>query len=514
MSNPARVEVSGPLSAFAPGFLAELFRQGYRSETATKQLQLMAHLSRWLAARELDGSDLGAAHVGQFLVERREHYRRFVSAKGIQPLLSHLRGLGVAPRVGRTAPRIPSELLIDRYSVYLLQRRGLSRSTVRNYANVARAFFAERERSQGELALNALEAAAVSAFVSREAKRLSVGSAKCTVTRLRSLLRFLHVEGEISHDLTGAVPRIARWRLASLVRALDGDSVARLLRSCDQRDSVGRRDLAILTLLSRLGLRAGEVTALRLEDIAWRAGEIMIRGKGSRQEELPLPVDVGEALAGWLRDGRRRCEHQLVFTRVRAPHSGLSTAGIAAIVHAECRRAGLPEVGPHRLRHTAATEMLRAGSSLSDVGQVLRHRDADTTAIYAKVDRLALAALIQPWPGELARARSPIIWRTTSRSAERSGSRSSAKSGCSATSSRSLTRPDSTQSRSRPRSAGLSSQGTDATPTWRSGCARCAASPATSTGWTRPHRCRRFTCCRPANTARRPTSTPTGRSLR
>jgi site-specific recombinase XerD len=298
-------------------------------------------------------------------------------------------------------PRTPSELMIDRYSAYLLQRRGLSRSTVRNYASVAREFFADRERRQGELVLGELDAAAVNAFVLREARRSSVGSAKCTVTRLRSLLRFLHVEGEIRHDLTGAVPRVASWRLASLVKA-DGDSVARLLRSCDRRSWMGRRDLAVLTLLSRLGLRAGEVTALRLEDIDWRSGEIMVRGKGSREEQLPLPVDVGEVLADWLRGGRPRCEHQLVFTRVRAPHSGLSSTGIAAIVHAACKRAELPEIGPHRLRHTAATEMLRAGASLSDVGQVLRHRDADTTAIYAKVDRLALAALIQPWPGGAA----------------------------------------------------------------------------------------------------------------
>jgi integrase/recombinase XerD len=273
---------------------------------------------------------------------------------------------------------------------------------VRNYVNVAREFFTDRERTHGALALAKLDAAAVIAFVLREARRSSVGSAKCTATRLRCLLRFLHVEGEISHDLTGAVPRIASWRLASLVKALDGESIRRLLGSCDPCSRAGRRDLAVLTLLSRLGLRAGEVRALRLEDVNWRAGEIMIRGKGSRQEQLPLPVDVGEALADWLRDARPRCEHQLVFTRVRAPHTGLSTTGIAGIVHAACKRAGLPKTGPHRLRHTAATEMLRAGASLSDVGQVLRHRDADTTAIYAKVDRLALAALIQPWPGRLS----------------------------------------------------------------------------------------------------------------
>jgi site-specific recombinase XerD len=248
MSNPLRVEMSGPLSTFAPGFLDELFRQGYRPETATKQLQLMAHLSRWLAARELCGSDLTATHLGQFLAERRDHHRHLVSAKGIKPLLGYLRALGVVPTAGRTAPRTSRELLIDRYSAYLLERRGVSRSTVRNYANVAREFFTDRECGRGELALDELDAAAVTAFVLREARRSSVGSAKCTVTRLRSLLRFLHVEGEISHDLTGAVPRVAGWRLASLVKALDADSVARLLRSCDERDWVGRRDLALVGL--------------------------------------------------------------------------------------------------------------------------------------------------------------------------------------------------------------------------------------------------------------------------
>ena len=188
MSNPLRVEMSGPLSAVAPGFLEELLRQGYRPETAAKQLQLMAHLSRWLAARELDSSDLTGAQVGQFLAERRERHRHLISAKGIGPLLGYLRGLGVAPAAGRSAPRTPSDLLIDRYSAYLLQRRGLSQSTVRNYANVAREFLADRERRQGELALDELDAASVNAFVLREARRSSVGSAKCTVTRLRSLL--------------------------------------------------------------------------------------------------------------------------------------------------------------------------------------------------------------------------------------------------------------------------------------------------------------------------------------
>jgi len=339
----------------------------------------------------------------RFVVERRDAGRaRFVSPRALIPLFSYLRGLGVVPPALVAAPSTPVEVLIARYSRYLLERRGLALSTVRNYVGVARVFLEDRERVRGELALRELDGAAVSEFVLRESRRGSVGSAKCMVTRLRVLLRFLHVEGELQQDLAGGVPSVASWRLASLVKALDARSVARLLASCDRRTWVGRRDFAILTLLSRLGLRAGEVAALRLSDIDWRAGEVLIRGKGCRQERLPLPADVGQALAGWLARGRLRCESVLVFTRVRAPHGGLSAGAVTQVVRRACERAGLPIVGAHRLRHTAATEMLRAGGSLTEVGQVLRHRGREVTSIYAKVDRRALVQVVQPWPGAAA----------------------------------------------------------------------------------------------------------------
>jgi integrase/recombinase XerD len=191
---------------------------------------------------------------------------------------------------------------------------------------------------------------------------------------------------------------VAGWRLAGLPRAIGLHDVARLLASCDRRSTFGRRDFAVLSVLSRLGLRSGEVAALELADIDWRAGEIVIRGKGRRQERLPLPVDVGDAIAGWLRRGRPRCESTKVFTRVRAPHRGLSAGGVTAIVAAACARAGLPAMRAHRLRHTAATEMLRGGASLAEVGQVLRHASVLTTAVYAKVDRSGLRSLALPWP--------------------------------------------------------------------------------------------------------------------
>ncbi|MEO8966338.1 MAG: tyrosine-type recombinase/integrase [Solirubrobacteraceae bacterium] len=338
--------------------------------------------------------------VERFLSDRRALGRvRLCSARGLRPLLGYLRGLGVVPVADAVVPVTASDELVERYSVYLRDRRGVSSSTVRNYVGVARVFLSWWDARTGTLALTELDGAAVIAFVLGESQRCSVGSAKCMVTRLRGFLRFLHVDGEIDRELAGVVPSVASWRLAGLVKALDARSVSMLLASCDRRTRVGRRDHAVITMLSRLGFRAGEVAALRLADIDWRAGEVLVRGKGSRHERLPLPSDVGDALAGWLAHGRPRRECVFVFTRVRAPLGALSAGGVSAIVQHACKRAGLPVVGAHRLRHTAATEMLRAGGSLTEVGQVLRHRSRDVTSIYAKVDRLSLASVVAPWPG-------------------------------------------------------------------------------------------------------------------
>lgn len=403
MSSGSGVGVAGPLAVFAPGFDAELERRGYRPRSAREQLRLMADASEWLAGHGLQPADLTEDRVAQLLVDRRAAGRwHLFSGQAIVPLLEYLRGLGIVPLAAAVVPLTAGGILVERYSVYLLERRGLAASTVRNYVGVARVFLSWRETAMGTLALAGLDGAVVIEFVLGESQRCSVGSAKCMVTRLRAFLRFLHVEGEIDRDLAGVVPSVASWRLAGLVKALDSRAVARLMASCDRRTRVGRRDHAVLILLSRLGLRAGEVAALRLSDIDWRAGELLVRGKGSRHERLPLPADVGEALAGWLARGRPRCECVFVFTRVRAPLDGLSPGGVSAIVQHACKRAGLPVVGAHRLRHTTATEMLRAGGSLAEVGQVLRHRSRDVTSIYAKVDRVALAAVVAPWPGVVA----------------------------------------------------------------------------------------------------------------
>lgn len=218
------------------------------------------------------------------------------------------------------------------------------------------------------------------------------------ITELRSLLRFLHIGGVLETSLVGAVPSLANWRLSGLPRALEPGELGRLLASCDRSRIVGQRDFAIIMLLGRLGLRRGEVAALRLADIDWRAGELLVRGKGDRHERLPLPTDVGEALVAYLRcDRGAGSEH--VFLRVRAPHGPMTPGAVSAVVALAGRRAGLAgRIGSHRLRHTAATEMLRAGAPLQEIGQVLRHRSSMSTAIYAKVDREALRSLARSWP--------------------------------------------------------------------------------------------------------------------
>jgi integrase/recombinase XerD len=202
----------------------------------------------------------------------------------------------------------------------------------------------------------------------------------------------------IAAPLASAVPSAARWSGASLPRGLTRGQVTALLSSCDQRQATGKRDYAILVLLARLGLRAAEAAALRLDDIDWRAGEIVVRGKGRSEERLPLPSDVGAAIAAYLRGRPCRPERE-VFLRACAPLRGLSPDGVSEVVRAASERAGLGSFGSHRLRHTAATEMLRAGASLPEVAQVLRHRSVATTTIYAKVDHLSLRELAMPWPG-------------------------------------------------------------------------------------------------------------------
>jgi site-specific recombinase XerD len=389
--------VAGPLAEFASGFAEELRRLGYTDLSASHQLRLLAHLSRWMAVQRLVPAELTRVRLEQFLAARREaRYTCWLSERGLRPLATYLVGVGAMPEPEAVPAGSPVERLLDAYSHHLLTERGITTTTIAGYQSAVRPFLEQHVRGE-RLELGGLKAADVTRFVLRACRGQEVGSAKYLVTALRSLLRYLHLEGK-APDLTAAVPAVAGWRGGQLPRSLEPQQVTRMLTACDHDTVAGRRDYAMLMLLARLGLRGCEVAALALDDIDWRRGELVIRGKGDRQERLPLPADVGEAVSAYLLWGRPRVESRRLFVRVRAPFSGLTSAGVRRVVGSACDRAGMTRFAAHRLRHTVATEMLGAGAGLRDVGQILRHRSLSTTAIYAKVDRAALRELAQPWP--------------------------------------------------------------------------------------------------------------------
>ena len=390
--------VRGPLAPYVAGFGAELLGQGYTRTSAEQHVCFIAHLDRWLLAEGLGVRDLSAVVIERYLIERRSAgYVEYRSGKAMRPLLEFLGPLDVLP----AAPTVrldPVEELLSRYRGYLLTERGLAPATVAGYVHVARPFIASRSRGE-ELDVAGVTAADVIEFVLASCPGRATGTAKLIVTVTRSLMDWLHLTGVTPVSWATAVPSVAGWKLVGLPRALTPAQLRSLLASCDRRTPTGRRDYAIVLMLARLGLRAGEVARLGLDDIDWHAGELRVVGKGNRGENLPLPADVGAAIAAYLRRGRpSTAQGRSVFVRVRAPQRALAAGGIGIIVNAAGERAGLGHVHAHQLRHSAATAMLRAGTPLAEVGQVLRHRSPFNTAIYAKVDQDALAVLARPWP--------------------------------------------------------------------------------------------------------------------
>jgi site-specific recombinase XerD len=402
--NPVVVERlrSNPLSPHLDSFAASLAALGYARFTGRAQIDLLARMGRWLAGSEFTVADLDEQIVSRFFDEVRcqGHQRRGDRGTGCR-FLEHLRRGGVIPMPEGVSDQQPLALIEGRYAHYLKVERGLSTDTVHNYVPFIHRFLVERFGDEA-LQPGALKASDASAFILRHARSLSPGRAKLMVTVLRSFLRFLLQRGEIDTDLAAAVPAVAGWRQAAVPKYLGVQEVERVLDSCDRHTAAGRRNHAILLLLARLGLRAGEVVALELDDVDWRGGEIRVRGKGRLHDRLPLFTDVGEALATYLRQDRPRCASRRVFIRIRAPHRGfLSPAAVSTIVERSVDRAGLHRSlrGAHLLRHSLATGMLRGGASMAEVGQVLRHRSPTTTEIYAKVDFEGLRGLAQPWPG-------------------------------------------------------------------------------------------------------------------
>jgi site-specific recombinase XerD len=391
----------GPLSSFINSYLAQVQEQGYAVGSLYEQVHVLKVCDRWLEQTGRDVCDLDEAVMRDCLrrVTRRGYGKNAGSAT-LRRLLGMLRRMGVTP-VAKAARPSPSEQLTGAYERFLLEERNLASGSVNHLRLGAGRFLAEKF-GEGPLKLSKLRAPDVTAFVQQHAHKHSSFYARHLVSGMRSFLRFLHYKGFVDTDLSLAVPTVARWRLSTLPKHLPAAQVRRVLRHCDRSTTLGRRDYTVLLLLARLGLRAGEVVKLRLEDIDWENARITVCGKGGKWAQLPLPADVAKAIARYLRHDRPRCACRRLFIRDYAPIEGFSGAGsIASIVKRALGKAGVVSArkGAHLLRHSLATEMLRKGASLDEIGEVLRHKSSDTTAIYAKVDINSLRALALPWPG-------------------------------------------------------------------------------------------------------------------
>jgi site-specific recombinase XerD len=389
---------AGVLTEQVEGYRVWLAERGYTTQTARNMLKDLGQVGLWLSRQGLDAADLNEKRVDQHLSDLEQAGRRRVAGpRGAVPLLTFLREAGVVP-----APQVtpsPAEVLLERYRCWMESERGLSASTMLRYGNTARRFLAEQAMTDGQFAPEGLTGADLNAFLLRECTRVSAGSAKGRVAELRSLMRFLHLHGVIPMKLGGAVPPVGGWRFASVPPTMAVGDVQRLLDHTPREETVGVRDYAILMLVARLGLRSIEVARLLLDDVDWRCGEIVVRGKGRREDRLPLPADVGEALVAYLSIPRPHLKARHMFLTCRAPRGPIRADLVGDVVERACLRAGSPKVGPHRLRHALAADMLRHGAGLTAIGQVLRHQDLATTALYAKVDFVALRAVAQPWPG-------------------------------------------------------------------------------------------------------------------
>lgn len=390
----------GPLSLYINPYLAQVREQGYAVGSLYEQVHVLKLCDRWMKRTGRDVRDLDEAVVRDCLrLVSRRGYGRNAGASTLRRLLGLLREIGATPPV-RTACLSKVEQLSGAYEHFLLNARNLVPNSITHLRVFARRFLTEKF-GDGPLKFSLLRAPDVTAFIQRHAYDHGPSYARHLVQAIRSFLRYLHYKGLVDADLSLAVPKVARWRLSTLPKHLPAAQVGQVLRHCDRNTVLGRRDYAIMLLLARLGLRAGEVVKLRLEDIDWETTRITVCGKG-RWAQLPLPADVAKAIASYLRHARPRCSSRRLFIRDYAPIEGFSRAGaIACIVKRALKRAGVASVrkGAHLLRHSLATDMLRKGASLDEIGEVLRHKSSDTTAIYAKVDINSLRALALPWPG-------------------------------------------------------------------------------------------------------------------
>jgi integrase/recombinase XerD len=393
----------GPLAAQIAAFAQWARDQGYALASRYRRVLLAAGFSRWLGQQTIRPRCVSSEHPARYLRSRARRVQvHNGDAAALRQFLDFLRRHGLIPAEKITPRRLtPVEQTAQAFERYLREERALARATCVNYVPFIRGFLTDRF-GHGPVTLSRLSAGDVVRFVQRQAPQLHLKRAKLLTSAMRSFLRYARYRGQVTLDLAAAVPIVANWSMPSIPRAIGADQVRQLLASLDRRTATGRRDYAIVLLLARLGLRSGEVAFLELDDIDWKAGQVSVRGKRGQRTTLPLPADVGEAIAAYLRRGRPRSTDRRVFLRSKAPLRGfLSQCAIGSIIRHALQRTGIqaPTTGAHQFRHGLATQMLRHGASLTEIGEVLGHRHPQTTTIYAKVDLTALRTLALPWPG-------------------------------------------------------------------------------------------------------------------
>lgn len=391
----------GVLGAHVSTFMSVVSDLGYSPSTIRTQLQLLTNLVRWIQENDVDISNIDESITDRFIAESgRKGALRRGDNKTLCRFLSHLRTEGVIPYPEPAFNDSPLTTLKSRYEDYLLKERGLSTVTGSRYWPYLQRFLLERF-GDNPMQLCELCPQDIDRFLLSHAHERTPKVAQLMVSAMRSFLRFLFRYGETKCDLSTAVPTVAAWRLSEVPKYIKPEEVESLLESCDRTTSVGRRNYSILLLIARLGLRAGEVVALELGDINWRASELMIRGKGQFCDRLPLPQSVGEALAIYLKNDRPKCSTRRVFVRTRAPYRGFKdSTTVSTIVRRTVEKSGLttPSKGAHLLRHSLATGMLRKGASMIEIGELLRHQSPNSTEIYAKVDIEGLHSIVRIWP--------------------------------------------------------------------------------------------------------------------
>lgn len=382
-------------------FLEALASLGYVDTTRQAKRRTLERFVGWTQSERRAASDLDESCVSPYLKSvPRKKGRRMDRATLLQ-FLDHLRRGGVIPPC-RDPFHSPDGILLGRYQQHLRRGCGLSERSISTYSPLVREFIVEAGIGGVDSVGKILDAVTVRRHLLDRARSRSSESTRLLAAALRSFLRFLFHDGETRVDLAQAVPPVRRWRLAAVPAFLSSDEVEQVLAAIDRTTTGGCRDYAILLLLARLGLRAGEITMIELDDIHWRQGEIVVRGKGGFHDRLPLPEDVGEAMALYLQHARGPTDSRRVFLRMCAPHVGLTgPSAISIVARQAIRQAGLRplgRVGAHLFRHSLATRMIRHGASLGEISQILRHRCAKTTQIYAKVDFEALRGIARPWP--------------------------------------------------------------------------------------------------------------------